>query len=158
MYMKLPSPVTIREAFAQTQAEKLAAAAVENDAQSRDVVDTVNSALQDMRSLDGIRFDRGEMDHNVMVDRTPQELNWLQRNTGVGMTGVDFIAQSVAGEVGEVERVTGTWSEQNLELKIQGSEANLTLHKSESEDGTVVFKKNDATVTIDSQGNLVFED
>lgn len=158
-YSQMPSRTEIRKLYADTKAEDVSAAAVENNAAARVVVDDVNSVRYSVRRLDDTEFDSNQDKGVVEFSATPKKLNLFQRATGIGETPVEEIAGRNKEKSDEVSNISGSLSPEGMDVTVsyEGDKEPLVYSKNQDEQGNVFFQRGKDLVTMDVNGNLVMQ-
>lgn len=152
----MPNPVEIRKLYAETEAEKVNAAALEASPRARAVVDDVNFVRYEMRRVD--LYENKDSDPNqgvVRVDQAPGKVGFFGKLTGAGMTPVEEIALHASPEQ-KATRVQGVLGPDGLDVAVtlEGRADPLVYSKTVAEDGTVMFQRGHEIVGMDKNGNL----
>lgn len=153
----MPSCTEIRQLYANTEAEKTAAAKIEQDPKARAVVDDVNIAYDSVRRLDQTEVDTNQEKDGVEFTASPKKRNGFQRFMGFGETPVETIAD-LASDKQDVSSITAsrTGPEMDVSVSFEDGRDDLVYNKTVSDDGEVYFQRGNEVVGLTKDGLLSY--
>ena len=155
--VQMPSRTEIRQLYANTAAEKKAAASVEKQPEARAVVDAVNIVYDNVRRLDETSVDASEGRGTVEFEAAPKKRNGFQKAIGWGETPVESIAME-ASKKNDIAQISGTMdgAEMDVSVSFEDGRAPLIYSKTVAKNGEVFFQKGNELVGMDTNGLLTF--
>lgn len=155
--VQMPSRTEIRQLYANTPAEKKAAASVEKQPEARAVVDAVNLVYDNVRRLDETPVDSSEGRGTVDFEAAPKKRNGFQKAIGWGETPVESIAME-ASKKNDIANISGTMDGPEMDVSVSYEDGRdpLVYSKTVAKSGEVYFQRGSELVGMDTNGLLTF--